>query len=228
MYTDGKKQRTYVAQFQNAIKKLAAGASEKLQAAQRRYKHDFDKKARPLTHAQTGDWVYITREQPTRVGDRPRRHKIQPKAMGPFEVLSSTMYTVTILRDDGTIEKIARDRTTRAPETSSGREISEPTHDNSAPDSHHEQKISTEGTAIRTREDEREEPQWHAVKKIVKYNPSRDTFTIRWEGYGPEDDSEEPPSHIRYNMIVRFFKSKKQRMPPHLRQVRERIQPLRQ
>ena len=116
-YRDERKPKTYVEQFRQAIKELAAGASPRLRAAQNQCKRNFDKRVRPLHHADAGDWVYITREQPGRVDEDGLRgrHKLQTKAIGPFEVLTSNEHTVTTLRSDGLIEVITRDRTAVAP-----------------------------------------------------------------------------------------------------------------
>ena len=216
VYEDGKKPREYVAQFQQAVKKLAAGAAEKLQVAQQRYKDGFDKRVRPLTQAIAGDWVYITREVPERTGveDQPRRHKLQSKAQGPYEVLDATDHTVTIIREDGMIEVITRDRTSRAPRGNDNRLERVPR----APEAIGSGNIQNPGDrAVRT---DNYEPAEHAVDKILGYDGKRDLFCIRWEGYGPEDDTWEPPGHLKYNMMAKYFRSAKKRMPPHLRQYR--------
>ena len=109
--------RDKVEQFRRAVKALADGAGEKMAAAQARYKRDHDKRVRPIEQAKTGDWVYITREQPSKTEADDKRHKtkLYSKAEGPFEVIGHTKWNLTIVRDNGMIEQVTRNRASKAP-----------------------------------------------------------------------------------------------------------------
>ena len=60
--------RSYKEQFREAIKRLAEVSAWNISRAQARYKRNFNKRVKPLNQAVTGNWVYITREQPVRDG----------------------------------------------------------------------------------------------------------------------------------------------------------------
>ena len=209
-----------------SVRKLAAGAAEKMNKAQARYKKNFDKKIRPLLHAHAGDWVYLSREQPTIAspGDLPRKHKLSSKAIGPFEVLSSDKHTVTILRDDGFVERVTRNRTARAPtpENRCGhREADQASFENAVGQRNPAENVDTPGeTAVRTAPSEDDDPEYHVVDKVVRYLPKEDKFVVRWAGYGPEDDTTEPPGHLHWNTIVQYFRTAKKNIPRHLYQYR--------
>lgn len=51
---EGKPPMKVCIQFVDVVKKIAEGASEKLMASQRRYKHNFDARIKPLEQAQVG------------------------------------------------------------------------------------------------------------------------------------------------------------------------------
>ena len=223
-YEDGENRpRLFLKRFTAAVKELAAGATEKLTKAQERYKRDFDKRVRPLTHAKTGDMVYVSREQPTRAspGDNPRKHKLSSKAIGPFEVLDSDQHTVTVLREDGFIERVTRNRTSRAPKRDQGTNRTAQQNSEESPGKNTREVEYRPGTtAVRTPGDEDDSAEYHVVDRVIKYLPEEDKFLVRWAGYGPTDDTMEPPSHLRWNTMVQFFRSAKKKIPNHLYQYR--------
>ena len=70
-----------------------------------------------MNQAVTGKWVYVTREQPVREERIARQHKkLQSKAEGPHLVINDGEHTVTIRRNDGSIEVVSRDGISIAPE----------------------------------------------------------------------------------------------------------------
>ena len=55
------------------------------------------------------------------------------------------------------------------------------------------------------------------VEKIVNYDPGTDAFTVRWTGYGPDDDTEQSCEDLPYNMVARYFRQHGLTVPPHLK-----------
>ena len=107
--------RTEARRFKAHIKSLVAEARSQLAASQARYKAHFDARINPLMPAQVGDWVFVERAGPqadASTGER-RRHKLQWRALGPYQVLRSDMNTVT-LDKDGLVEVVSRDRVSLA------------------------------------------------------------------------------------------------------------------
>ena len=61
-------------------------------------------------------------------------------------------------------------------------------------------------------------------RRVRSYDEVNDKFEIEWEGYpSPDEYTWEPPGHLHFNTMLQFFKTKKKRMPPHLRQYRAKI-----
>lgn len=58
---------------------------------------------------------------------------------------------------------------------------------------------------------------------IVSFDAEKDFFRIQGHGY-PSDDTLEPPGHISYNLIVKFFQKRNQRIPRHQLQYRSQAQ----
>ncbi len=78
------------------IRRLSESAAPKLEAAQARYKANFDKKVRLLKPPKVGDMVYVSRESGIagEANGIKHRQKLQQKAYGPFEVISITPHTL--------------------------------------------------------------------------------------------------------------------------------------
>ena len=60
-----------------------------------------------------------------------------------------------------------------------------------------------------------ENAEHHVVDKIVRYLPSEDKFLVRWSGYGPEEDTMEPPEYLKWNTKVQFFKRTRKSITQH-------------
>ena len=88
-YKDEPRARDYVETFRRSIKSISEDADKRLAAAQLRYKSSYDAKVRPIEQSHVGDWVYITREQPTASdpGDKPQKTKLMSKAIEPFQII---------------------------------------------------------------------------------------------------------------------------------------------
>ena len=78
------------------------------------------------------------------------------------------------------------------------------------------EEIGNESSAVRTTAIDTE-PQRYVVDKIAAYDAEGERFLVKWLNY-PGEDTYEPPGHLPYNLIVRFFKKKGQRVPQSLHQ----------
>ena len=204
--------RKQVEQFQAAVRKLAQTATKRLHSAQHKYKRNYDEKVRPLHQPSTGDWIYIARELATEEGDGiKRRHKLQSRATGPFKILDHDDHGVTIEYGDGTVEKINRDRVVRAPGPPT--ETNPVTVDNSTAE---RAELGNESSAVRTTAIDTE-PERYVVDKILDYDAKEDRFLVKWLNY-PGEDTYEPPGHLPYNLMARFFRKRGQRVPRVLHQ----------
>ena len=107
--------RSEARRFKAHVKSLVAEARSQLATSQERYKASFDARINPLKPARAGDWVFVERAGPeadASTGER-RRHKLQWRALGPYQVLRADSNTVT-LDKDGLVEVVSRDRISRA------------------------------------------------------------------------------------------------------------------
>lgn len=199
--------------FMKRIAQLTNVAAAKTKAAQQWYKRNYDAHIKLLAAPVFGDFVYVERQRPSEDasdGER-RRHKLQAKAEGPYEVTSATSHTVTIDRD-GLLDTITRSRISKAPNSSeyspaeaSNNTIHEPAS-STAPTHDANVRILTRKSASRRRllaptsdvpEQNRAirtnrapaEPLEHVVDHLVEYNPSADVFRVRWHGFDSADDT---------------------------------------
>ena len=94
--------------FSQRLKLVMKTPDARLEKSQARYKRDFDKRVRHfITRLEPGDLVFDKRETATESEERNRaargaaigHHKLRSKANGPYQVVSVTTSTVTIMRD---------------------------------------------------------------------------------------------------------------------------------
>lgn len=92
-------------------------ATKRLKAVQNRHNGYYDKKIKLLKHVEQGDWAYMDRVLPVKAdsSDKGQEHMLLPKAQCPFEMTESDSYTVTVLRNDGRLERMYRDRAVQTP-----------------------------------------------------------------------------------------------------------------
>lgn len=50
----------------------------------------------------------------------------------------------------------------------------------------------------------------------MEYDAKDDVFRVRWHGFGAQKDTWEPPAHLPFNHMERFFRRTKSRLPSHL------------
>lgn len=204
------------AQFVAHMRRLVQQSRGVLAKAQGRYKRDYDKRVRPQAPITAGDRVYLERQGPgptAEPGER-SRHKLSPKADGPYPVVASTEHTVTILRD-GLNEKVSRDRVSKAPTTpEQSAEVLPPlSGDNSKPPTSGPEQAQEARRSIPA-------PKYaeqHVMDALVDYDSTNDTFKVRWNGCSADEDTWEPPGHIPSNAMASYFRSRHQRLPRHLR-----------
>ena len=111
--------------FLQHVQTLVCEARESLAASQDRYKADF----RQFDSDRLTNLALVTRYsyrlqdlKRTRSTDKRLRHKLQWKAIGPYEVIAEDDNTVTIDRD-GLVEKVSRDRVVIAASRSNQRPL---------------------------------------------------------------------------------------------------------
>lgn len=81
--------------WKSCIVKAIADTTDKLQAAQARYKRSFDKRlCKQLEETRQADHVFLRVE---RKDDKDRRHKLAPIADGPFQVKSVDAEAKTVV-----------------------------------------------------------------------------------------------------------------------------------
>lgn len=51
------------------------------------------------------------------------------------------------------------------------------------------------------------------VDRLVSYDNSSNRFWVSWAGYGPKEDTWEPPPNIMFNFILRFHRRRKAIIP---------------
>ena len=107
---------------------------------------------------------------------------------------------------DCTVEKISRNRVVGAPGPPT--ETDPVTVGN---DPAKRVEIGNESSAVRTTATEIE-PERYVVDKIVEYDVKEDMFLVKLLNY-PGEDIYEPPGHLPYNFMARFFKKRGQRIP---------------
>ena len=90
------------------LSKTLTEARSQLDKAQARYKRDYDKRLhRQRETIKKGDSVFL---RVKRRDESQTRHKLAAVAEGPFPVESVKGNTVVIVRPDGTVERVSRDR----------------------------------------------------------------------------------------------------------------------
>lgn len=100
--------------FIKDLRRLTAMAASKSIKANSRYKKQYDARIKPLNTPKVVDSVYIRREAPMSDSSEQtkRRHKLQPRAEGPYKVVATTSHTLTVnrdvLRDNISISRVAK------------------------------------------------------------------------------------------------------------------------
>ncbi len=94
--------------FQDAIKKLAEGGAISLRKSQAKYKRKFDKWVKPRSNA------LLATGSISRLNSRTKMAAESPCG-GLYRVFADAEHTVTIIRDEDTIEVIPHDRISIAP-----------------------------------------------------------------------------------------------------------------
>lgn len=105
--------------YRHWMKALISTAAANLRTGQRRYKADFDARLkRPLPTFQVGDIVFLERETALRLEENSRSDRVNTKLVpvteGPFSIKKLDSHTATIEREDGTWEKVSKDRLSTA------------------------------------------------------------------------------------------------------------------
>ena len=110
----------YKAQYLRWRKGLMSTTLDALREGQNRYKRYYDARVRkPCPEFKVGDQVLVEREIALRNREKTPKdrvnNKLAPLCEGPFHVIGVRSHTVTIIRADGTRERLSKDRTTKFP-----------------------------------------------------------------------------------------------------------------
>ena len=136
-----------------------------------------------------GDYVYTTNHN--------RRHKLKSKAIGPFVVLDAdaTTFDINVVEEE---KRVSSDHVTAAP------------------------RPTTMDTVPHTLQHGINEPKQppatadvYVIDKLLGLRQTGDTLNakVRWFDDGSKDDTLEPLENLLRNMLVRFLRRKKKRVP---------------
>jgi len=177
-------------EFMARLRRQIPVVVEALRKTQQRYKRNFDHRvATRNADVKIGDYVYTTNHD--------RQNKLQSKAIGPFVVVDADTSTF-VIDIEGEEERVSSDHVTRA---------SRPTTTDKVPqqllDGFDKPKEPTATT------DE------YVIDKLLGLRRTGDTYSakVRWFDYGSKDDTWEPLENLPRNMVVRFLRQKKKRVP---------------
>lgn len=192
---------------------------------QQAYKRDYNKRINKLRLVHVGEPLHVELQclkEDITPGVR-QRYKLQPKSEGPYKILDEGLHTVTIKRD-GMVEKVSRDRVSRAlpllhdDNSTHASELESQGSLNTLPadNASHSTAVPAEST-INLRLTSAPVPSSEAViDQITDYDEPQDLFRVLWLSYGPEIDTWEPPSHLRYNQMAAYLRGKKLQTPKNL------------
>ena len=174
--------------FATRLHDTLAKAKGNLEAAQARYKSDFDKRIKhKLPTIETGDWVWLDPVQRSTA-----TNKLTPAADKRYRVLSSGRGTIVIKRDD-LVERVNRSRVELAPPPT-------PTDTATDPRSEHDEEPTNADFAEKTTGDE-----W-VVERVLDHSRDFDGrlwFHIEWRG--PHANSWQPRRDLDESMVAQYF-----------------------
>jgi transposase InsO family protein len=176
--------------FLKRIKELRPLALRRLAEAQARYKRNYDRTIREKNNELgVGSWVYVRRE----THDTGINPKLDEQVDGPYQVLNNDGHTFLLQLGDQEV-RISSDRITPAPTPRTEMEI---------PATQGDIQPITENST-----DDTEEPEY-VFEKIVGARRESDgslRYRIRWYGYGRDEDTWEPASHLPGDVIRRYHR----------------------
>ncbi|MEM6472591.1 MAG: chromo domain-containing protein [Planctomycetota bacterium] len=187
--------------FADRLKRTLTKARAALSKTQARYKKDFDKRVRKVTHKpKVGGFVFLDPEDGSG-----KRKKLQHDVEGPFKVLRVDVRTVVIQRGD-VVERVSADRVAPAPAPKSDAPIEYP--EAATPKDLAEKNIEGES--------------W-LVDSLIDHRKMRDgklEFLVRWSG--PYEDTWEPRANIPEELISRYFARYRRRDIPRKTRARKK------
>ena len=161
-------------------------ARSHMDKAQARYKRDFDRRVRRVTHRpKVGSHVYLDPFDGTK-----KRSKLQHTVEGPYKVLEIDNRTIVIQRGE-VVERVSADRTTPAPQPNTAVADAD--------------KQEREASASYMASNNREGETW-LVDKLIDHRKSgkgRYEFQVRW--VGDYEDTWEPRANIPEELVSRYF-----------------------
>lgn len=189
--------------IQARILALRSKTDEHLRKSQARYKHDYDRRVRETPTFHKGKYVFPDKPPLANVSNSPAEmlawkphNKLQSRTTGPFRVVSEQKDTIAI-DEEGIPNRVSIDRITHAPLTATQLQ-------QSVTSARPDLDVTGNDTpkAARPTDTNKDE---YVVDRIVRHIGKGDTlrYVVRWYGYGPQDDTIEPPQHIPQHFITR-------------------------
>ena len=186
------------------VKRMVKCAGENLKKAQAHVRQTAEQLA-------PGDFVFVRREAPI----KGERSKLASRVTGPYKVLRTLPRRVSVQTNTGYEYDVSYDRVVKAPRKPESTDVRTeqqlaPKDTVGIPAAEFRERVSTGATAIDSRNRKEET---YFVDRLVSIDQPSNTYRVRWAGYGPDDDTWEPPSNITFNLILRYHRRRKTKIP---------------
>jgi len=170
--------------FLESLKALLPQVRDSMAKTQARYKRDNDKKFRPRRVAVTsGDWVHLR--------NRTRKHKLDPKVTGPYEVLETDGRTY-LIDQDGLPYRVSGDHVVPAGPVDPANRPKQPQV--AIPDA-----LQPGGSEF-------------VFERFMDHTWDEEGvlwLLVRWFGYGPEDDTWQHSGRLPVAAVYRYCRRKR-------------------
>jgi hypothetical protein len=162
----------------------------KLCPFQQRYNDNYDRNVRRRnTQIESGDLVYVK----TFVTEPGRSLKLEFPAAGPFVVISNNVITF-LLRTRSGYQRVSSDRVIKAGVSS---------------DLLPEMQVRSRPSALAPPSPDENPYEEFVIKRLLSYGVDGDgnvVMRVRWFGFGYDDDTWEPITHLPKLLVERFAK----------------------
>ena len=164
--------------FLESVKAFLPQVRDSIAKTQARFKRDYDQKVRPRRGSVTsGGWVFMR--------NHARKHKLDPKVTGPYEVLETDGRTY-LIDQDGLPYRVSGDHVVPARPVDPAKRLKQPQV--AVPDA-----LQPGGSEF-------------VFERFVDHTWDEEGFLwllVRWFGYGPEDDTWKHSGRLRVAAVYR-------------------------